>query len=187
MIADVHLGKVTHFRKAGIAVPREKMEEDLVRLDRLVRETNPQQVFFLGDLFHSDYNAEIRSLENFIDTHPGISFSLVTGNHDLPGFLRKIETRIQVEERVVIDGFSLQHHPEPEIEGLFQVCGHIHPAVKMRNRSKQVLKLPCFHITGHMMMLPSFGSFTGSEIIRPKKMDRVFVVAGEEVMEVNSR
>jgi hypothetical protein len=33
-----------------------------------------------------------------------------------------------------------------------------------------------------MMVLPSFGSFTGSKVIRPSKGDRVFVVTGEEVI-----
>jgi hypothetical protein len=35
-----------------------------------------------------------------------------------------------------------------------------------------------------MMVLPSFGSFTGSKAINPKKGDRVFVVTEEEVIEV---
>jgi hypothetical protein len=35
-----------------------------------------------------------------------------------------------------------------------------------------------------MLVLPSFGSFTGNKAIQPGKGDRVFVVAGKEVVEI---
>ena len=56
--ADVHLGKVGHFRKAGIAVPSEMEQGDLGVLSDLVYEHQPQKLLFLGDLFHSDINAD---------------------------------------------------------------------------------------------------------------------------------
>src|SRR3984885_15395308 len=51
--ADVHLGKVGHFRKSGIAVPRDMEQSDLAVLSDLVDEFKPKKVLFLGDLFHS--------------------------------------------------------------------------------------------------------------------------------------
>jgi DNA ligase-associated metallophosphoesterase len=184
LIADIHFGKVTHFRKAGIAVPREKANEDVAKLHRLMKEFSPGKVYFLGDLFHSDYNREIRLLEGFIDSYPEVGFILITGNHDLPGFLRGIESRVEIVEEAHIDEFSLQHKPYEPANSKFQICGHLHPAAKLRGPSKQYLKLPCFYVTNNMMVLPSFGSFTGSKAISPKKGDRVFVVTGEEVIEV---
>jgi len=184
LIADLHFGKVTHFRKSGIAVPGEKAMEDAVKLDRLMEEFKPGKVYFLGDLFHSDYNKEIKILESFIDRHTGVGFTLITGNHDLPGFLRGIETRVEIMEEATIGEFSLQHKPSEPGNSKYQICGHLHPAVKLRGPSKQYLKLPCFYVTNIMMVLPSFGSFTGSKVIRPKKGDRVFVVTGEEVIGV---
>jgi uncharacterized protein len=185
LIADLHVGKVTHFRKSGIAVPGEKALEDAVKLDRLMEELKPGKVYFLGDLFHSDYNKEIKILESFIDRHPGVHYVLITGNHDLPGFLRGIESRVDIMEAATIGEFSLQHKPSEPGDSKYQICGHIHPAVKLKSPSRQYLKLPCFHITARMMVLPSFGSFTGSKVIRPKKSDRVFVATGEEVIEVS--
>lgn len=184
LIADLHFGKVTHFRKAGIAVPREKASEDIAKLHRLMKEFTPGKVYFLGDLFHSDYNREIKLLEEFIDTYPGVDFVLITGNHDLPGFLRGIESRVEILEEVTIGEFSLQHKPSGPANSKFQVCGHLHPAAKLRGPSKQYLKLPCFYVAHAMMVLPSFGSFTGSKAINPKKGDRVFVVTDMEVIEV---
>src|ERR1051325_4641300 len=54
--ADVHLGKVGHFRKAGIAVPRDMEQDDLAILSDLIDEYRPEKIIFLGDLFHSDMN-----------------------------------------------------------------------------------------------------------------------------------
>src|ERR1700709_1425617 len=56
IIADVHLGKVGHFRKAGIAIPRHMEQSDLAILSELIHEYRPEKLLFLGDLFHSDMN-----------------------------------------------------------------------------------------------------------------------------------
>jgi len=44
-VADVHLGKVGHFRKAGIAVPRDMEQNDLGVLSVDI-EHKPQKLFF---------------------------------------------------------------------------------------------------------------------------------------------
>ena len=83
--------------------------------------------------------------------------------------------------------FILTHHPlkEEEVpEGLYNLCGHIHPAVYLRGRGKQGMKLPCFHFTTKQGVLPAFGEFTGTAIMRTKKKDQVFVVSGEKVIEM---
>jgi DNA ligase-associated metallophosphoesterase len=184
LVADIHQGKVTHFRKAGLAVPREKMKEDIANLQFLISEFRPQRIFFLGDLFHSDYNREIKLLENLFEKNKNIEYNLILGNHDKPGFLRGIESTVTFHKTLPAGDFLLRHHPGPDDSEKFQICGHLHPAVRLKNRSRQSVKLPCFHVTENMMILPSFGSFTGQEVIRPKRKDRVFVVAGEEVVEV---
>src|ERR1700712_5351736 len=56
--ADVHLGKVGHFRKAGISIPRDMEQDDLAMLSDLIAEHRPEKIIFLGDLFHSDLNAD---------------------------------------------------------------------------------------------------------------------------------
>src|ERR1700712_2109470 len=58
IVADVHMGKVGHFRKAGIAVPRDMEQDDLAMLSDLIDEHEPKKIIFLGDLFHSDLNAD---------------------------------------------------------------------------------------------------------------------------------
>ena len=56
IIADVHLGKVGHFRKAGIAIPKRMEQDDLAMVSDLIQEYEPVSIIFLGDLFHSEMN-----------------------------------------------------------------------------------------------------------------------------------
>jgi metallophosphoesterase superfamily enzyme len=56
--ADVHLGKVGHFRKAGIAVPRDMEQSELGVLSDLIFEHKPEKLILLGDFFHSDINSD---------------------------------------------------------------------------------------------------------------------------------
>lgn len=56
IISDLHIGKVGHFRKAGIAIPKLMEQEELALLSDLIHEFKPSKLIFLGDLFHSDMN-----------------------------------------------------------------------------------------------------------------------------------
>src|SRR3954467_10564330 len=81
--ADVHLGKVGHFRKAGIAVPRDMEQDDLAVLSDLIYEHRPEKILFLGDLFHSDMNADWEWLRLWRQQFPKMHIILIKGNHDI--------------------------------------------------------------------------------------------------------
>ena len=81
--ADVHLGKVGHFRKAGIAVPRDMEQNDLAVLSDLIDEHRPDKLLFLGDLFHSDMNADWDWFVFWRRQFPKLQITLVRGNHDI--------------------------------------------------------------------------------------------------------
>jgi metallophosphoesterase superfamily enzyme len=51
LIGDIHLGKITHFRKEGIAVPPNAIENNFKRLNELVQNTGATRIIFLGDYF----------------------------------------------------------------------------------------------------------------------------------------
>lgn len=53
LIADVHLGKINHFRKAGVPVPVKANDRNTEALVEVIQQTKPSRVIFLGDLFHS--------------------------------------------------------------------------------------------------------------------------------------
>ncbi len=58
ILSDLHLGKTSHFRKQGIALPVNSYQKDFEKLNSLVHRWKPNSVLFLGDLFHSTYNRE---------------------------------------------------------------------------------------------------------------------------------
>jgi metallophosphoesterase superfamily enzyme len=81
--ADVHLGKVGHFRKAGIAVPRNMEQNELSVLSDLIYEYKPQKLIFLGDFFHSDINSDWDWFILWRSQFPKLEIVLVKGNHDV--------------------------------------------------------------------------------------------------------
>ena len=83
IVADIHLGKVGHFRKAGIAIPKSLEQDDLAELSDLIHRFMPKNILFLGDLFHSDHNNDWQWLVLWRALFNDIRIILVLGNHDI--------------------------------------------------------------------------------------------------------
>jgi len=182
-LADPHFGKVSHFRKAGIAVPPAAAASNFDKLQALLQRLLPAEVVILGDLFHSDYNSEWATLTALLAQHPAIHFHLVMGNHDVlpPSHYQNFEIH---RLGMMYPPFYLSHHPQVHAS-LYNVAGHIHPGVHLRGEGRQSLRLPAFVLGGQGAILPAFGEFTGLHAIKPKKEDRIFVVAQRQIMAVH--
>ena len=180
LISDVHLGKVSHFRKYGSAVPQNAVLGNYQKLNEVVDFFEPQKIIFLGDLFHSSLNKEWLFFEAWMENISS-EVILVEGNHDIISPLKYEALGIKLTPELVLKNFLLTHHPE-ERPGFFNFSGHIHPGVRINGWARQSLKLPCFFKTENQMILPAFGEFTGKHILSPKEGDEVFVLANEEVI-----
>lgn len=184
LIADLHFGKVEHFRKNGIGIPTGASHKDFKKLQNLIEKFKAKDVVFLGDLFHSDFNNAWHGFQEMIMKFPDNQFHLVLGNHDIMDDGRY--EYLNVCGKMEIGNLILTHEPlEVIIEDKYNLCGHIHPGVRLNGKGKQNLRLPCFYFGKHTGILPAFGSFTGLHVIKPFNQDRVFVVNGEVVVEVN--
>jgi len=185
-LADLHLGKATHFRKSGIAVPAAVEENNLEKLTALFLDFKPERVLFLGDLFHSDYNSNWEEFGLLISQFDKISFELVPGNHDIMGRSEYEKFGIVILPLAYRLGpFMLTHYPVEEfIEGCYHLSGHVHPGVRLRGGGRQSLRLPCFYFGVHQGILPAFGAFTGCMTLRPVPEDLIFVVVEGRVMRV---
>jgi DNA ligase-associated metallophosphoesterase len=181
ILSDLHLGKVTHFRKGGIALPPQSHLKDLDTLQFLLNSWQPKSVLLLGDLFHSDYNREWLWFKSLVMQYPQVQFILVEGNHDilqeqhyaLDNFLK---TGLLEEER-----FIFSHHPL-EDPGKLNICGHLHPGLRIRGIARQAEKLPCFSISERQVVLPAFGNLTGLFLLEPEKNTSYFLVTGMRVV-----
>lgn len=183
LISDVHLGKVSHFRKFGAAVPQKAVQKNFESMTQAIEFFSPKTVCFLGDLFHSSLNKEWELFEQWVSTIDA-GIILVAGNHDIISPLKYEGLNIQVVSEIQTNGFLLTHHPE-EREGFFNFSGHIHPAVRLRGAGRQTLRLPCFFKSEHQMIVPAFGEFTGSHTLKPSKTNEVFAVTKEAVFQVD--
>lgn len=177
LISDLHLGKINHFRKAGIPVPAKANDHNLEVFLDVVALCKPQRVVCLGDLFHSHYNAEWEVFGEVVKHFSHIAFELVQGNHDIMGKYQYLRKGIQVYDSLTMGKFLLTHHPLEEVpEGMYNIAGHIHPGVSLRGKGRQALTLPCFFFGERQGFLPAFGKFTGLARIAPKKQDKVYIV-----------
>lgn len=185
LLADLHLGKINHFRKSGIPVPVQANDRNLELLMDIINITKPERVICLGDLFHSHYNAEWEVFGEFIRYFPTISFELVVGNHDIMSDLQYQRKGIVLHDKLTIEPFLFTHHPlEKNTENIYNISGHIHPGVHLKGKGRQSLTLPCFYFSEKQGYLPAFGLFTGLAIITPRKNDKAYVVADNKILSV---
>jgi DNA ligase-associated metallophosphoesterase len=181
-IADVHLGKSSHFRKNGIALLSDIAFRELENLNVLVKKMRPKKLVFLGDLFHSDVNHEWGLFTNWLE-HQTVEAILVNGNHDAALLKSVLLGRLQSVDKLTMGSFLFTHEPEENTSDLYNFCGHIHPAFVLKGKASQRLRLPCFNIGPRQGILPAFGLTTGFVAQKPKAKHRYFVIA-EDVVEV---
>ncbi len=186
MLADLHIGKSGHFRKNGIPVPGQVNTSNLDLLDRLISEINPEHLIILGDLFHSSTNKEWEQFNNWRKRYPNLQVTLVIGNHDILPDEVYHSSYINLFKRITIAPFLLVHDldniPANKQNDSYVLSGHIHPAVKLKGRGRQSMKLPCFYFGERQGILPAFGQFTGTHVIEPKRGDHIFTVADSQIL-----
>jgi len=186
LVADLHIGKSTHFRKHGIAVPDDVAQSNLDKLDAILDRTSPKRLIILGDLFHSDINNEWQQFVKWRKSHPQLEVSLIIGNHDILNQQDYHAGRINVFQKMSVGPFQFVHDieelNEQPSDDTYVLSGHIHPAVQLNGQGRQRMKLPCFYFGDDYGILPAFGGFTGTHVIEPKENDRVFMVVDSKIM-----
>lgn len=187
VVADVHWGKIDHFRKAGIPVPVKGNDKNAENLVTIINLCKPKRVIFLGDLFHSIYNDGWETFGQIRHAFAQCSFELVIGNHDILSERQYQRHHIRVHpESLRLNNLFFTHEPLEETpEGLFNITGHIHPGAHLRGTGRQSVTLPCFYIRSNQCILPAFGAFTGMATVQPKLGDKIFVVADGKVIATN--
>lgn len=185
VISDLHFGKSGHFRKSGIALSRGSEEHDLKKMDALVGEFRPDKLIFLGDLFHSEHNAEWDLFCNWRKSHPALEFILIRGNHDLLLLDAYSHAEIQVIDSLMVGKVCLSHEPI-ETKEWYNIHGHIHPGIRLVGKAYQTLRLPCFYLGKEVMILPAFGKLTGLYTLEPKQQEMIYAIANLKLIKFDS-
>lgn len=184
IMSDVHLGKVTHFRKNGIQAPMALISKELKKIEALLHQYQPEQLIIVGDLFHSSLNTEWDEFVNLIANFKQTQVVLVRGNHDkLAAYLLK-QSRVKAMHTYLVEPFEFSHEPI-EHSSHYVFSGHVHPGVALHGNAKQSLSVPCFYFGKHYALLPAFGNFTGMQMITPQKTDQVFGITTTQVVQLN--
>ena len=185
VIADAHIGKIEHFRLAGIGVPGHAGNHTLHKLSQLITQWQRTAVIFLGDLFHSVRNSSLEKFEELRKTYPDIPFHLITGNHDILSPEQYHQLGLNLMPELIIGNLWLTHEPCAEtVTGCYNIAGHIHPSVRIKGAGKQSLTFPCFYFSPRNGILPAFGYFTGKARLRIEKDSTIFAIADHKIFKI---
>jgi uncharacterized protein len=187
IVADAHLGKAAAFRAAAIPMPGGTTTEALSRLTAALNRTGARRLLLLGDFFHAKSgraSPTLAAIATWRDRHADLEIVLVRGNHDIGAGDPPSEWGFACcDEPCLEPPFVFRHHPAEE-RGGYVLAGHIHPAVSLSGLGGQREKLPCFLFSERIGLLPAFGDFTGGASVQPRRGDRVFVLAGDDVVPI---
>ncbi len=184
-IADLHLGKGDHFRRAGIALPRGGTAHDLDRLDGLLVQTRATRLLVLGDLLHAAvHDAQWR--DAWIAWRAGrqaLSVELVGGNHDRaltgrPGVAASLGIHLH-GHALAFAPFLFVHDPAhgAQADG-YRLGGHLHPVVRLPG----VPRLPAFLFGKTAGVLPAFTAFAGGWRVDRTSEMHLFACAPDAVV-----
>jgi DNA ligase-associated metallophosphoesterase len=189
-VADLHLGKATAMRDAGLGVPEGADAETLDRVAELAEKIGARAVVVLGDLFHAhsrqtpEVAAEFRGWR---EKRPNLKWCVVPGNHDrhipLSDWMPDGEI---LTEGTQLGPWELRHHPPDVSTGSPVLCGHLHPGISIGPARQAKVRVPCFWLRRGVLVLPPFGAFTGLHPITREPGDSVWVIAGGRATELPS-
>lgn len=173
-------------QRAGIPLHSAPLSEDLKRLALAIRRTGATRCLFLGDLVHAPTGMTARVRETIAAWRAelaDVQFQLLRGNHD-----RRIDLPDDWAIEEFADGtiegpFRFTHACDlarPNLTAPYTWSGHIHPAVRLRYGADQI-RVPCFIIKARDILLPAFGSLTGTTDVDLGRGDRVYAVADTSV------
>jgi DNA ligase-associated metallophosphoesterase len=189
LVADAHIGKAVSYRRLGVPVPEATTGGNLDALDVLLAAHDARRIVFLGDLLHSRQArdpATLRAFSAWREQRAELELLLVRGNHDDRAGDPPCDWGVHCVDEphtlLAAPQLALCHHPLPR-DGAYVLAGHHHPCFTL-GRGIDRLRLPCFHLSAEVGVLPAFGAFTGMHPIDRAEGDRVFVVADNAVHEV---
>ncbi len=185
LVSDIHFGKTGHFRNAGIPVPSEVAFADFEILSELLLDEslNIKKLIVLGDMFHAKLNSDWKIFQKWREIHCDIEIHLIKGNHDVLSDSVYESANIKIFSLLILNNLLLVHNHrdgDNSANGLYKICGHIHPAVRIHGKAKQGITLPCFYFGESTGILPAFGRFTGRKLISPSENAVVFVTVDHD-------
>ncbi len=185
--SDPHFGKDASMRSHSIPMP-DILESELTRLDLLLRSTEAERVFILGDFYHDVNSITASQTDQIRDLTSGyeeVEFNLIRGNHDLQSGDPRAVTRINCfDPPYNLQPFTLIHDPEEALPDGYFLAGHLHPGLSLRVNRKDGARVPAFCVQDNVLVLPAFGRLTGNGGVKRKRNQRIVAIAGDQLIEI---
>ena len=166
-------------------MPAGTTRDNLDRLSGLVIALGARSLVVLGDFLHAATAQQAQVIDPVLawrERHAALRCLLVRGNHDSHAGDPPAALRFDiVDEPFRVGPFAACHHPQ-QVAGAMVLAGHLHPAVQLRGRALDRLRLACFCEGENWLILPAFGAFTGSTLELPAQTLRCYAVGGGVVM-----
>ncbi len=177
LVADLHLEKFSSYARRGQMLPPYDTGLTLKRLEADIAKTRAERVVSLGDSFHRDEGTttlldadRLRLMALLGRSH----WTWISGNHDpSPHTLGGV-----CVDRLELGGLTLTHEPRRGVSAT--VAGHLHPAASVVANGHGTRR-PCFVHDGRLLLLPAYGSGTGSLNILSAPFHGLFDYAALEV------
>ncbi|WP_295809323.1 ligase-associated DNA damage response endonuclease PdeM [uncultured Nitratireductor sp.] len=160
VVSDLHLEKGASYARRGRMLPPYDTAATLTRLANVLTDYNPDTLISLGDSFHDDDGAAQMPApfrNQLVSLIADRDWYWIAGNHDpapppdLPGHCAR---------EVSIEGLTFRHEPVRDA-GPGEIAGHLHPGARIVRRGRAVRRA-CFASDGHRLIMPAFGSLTGT-------------------------
>ncbi|GLS29343.1 putative phosphoesterase [Mesorhizobium albiziae] len=160
VVSDLHLEKGAAYARRGSFVPPYDTAATLLRLQAVVAHYDPKMVISLGDSFHDGRgSADMPDVfrHRLTALMAGRDWFWVAGNHDpdapegLPG---------ETVRELAIGNLVFRHEPS-RVAMPGEIAGHLHPCARIVQRGRSVRRR-CFASDGSRLIMPAFGSYTGS-------------------------
>ncbi len=165
-------------------VPAGNSSKDLLRIEKLLRETAAQRLVILGDLVHNraSHQAELSAAFGLWRAkHAELDVLLIRGNHDRRAGRVPADWNVREEAEPFDAGpFIFSHEPRSADKPV--LCGHVHPSVAVRDFDGSYANLCCFVVDEQQIILPAFGSFTGGFKMGQQEGRKIFAVVGKSVV-----
>ncbi|MGE3872906.1 MAG: ligase-associated DNA damage response endonuclease PdeM [Parvibaculaceae bacterium] len=173
LVADLHLEKASSLARRGVHLPPYDTRATLGHLSFSLSRSQPKRLILLGDSFH-DAEAHLRidpsDIAELVRLTRGIDIIWLAGNHD-PAPPRPLGGHYADE--IVLGPITLRHMPGALAGGDLEIAGHLHPSASLAQRGRS-LRRKCFVGHERRLVMPAYGSFTGSLSVSAAPFQAIF-------------
>ena len=171
VVSDLHFEKGSFFASFFSPLPLYDTVETIDCLEKAIAKYQPKRIIALGDSFH-DFNAGERLSEDTVKRlnnmcNKSDEWIWILGNHD-----KFFPENICGQKAQMVKLGNL-HFSHELINQVPLVIGHFHPKMRV-STSHQRVTGKCFIYDNGLLIMPSFGTYTGGLYIDAPEIQSLF-------------